>query len=79
VRRSALTGTALEHHLASRAYFLKYSAQHAKTNGLVPVIWDNGFTGNLGFGLFNRNDGSVFDNQALDAFLEGAASGSYPF
>ena len=79
VRRSALTGTALEHHLASRAYYVQYATQNAKINGLVPMIWDNGFTGNLGFGLFNRNDGSVFDRQALDALIEGAASGSYPY
>jgi len=79
VRRSALTGSALEHHLASRAYYVQYAAQHAKISGLVPVIWDNGFTGNLGFGLFNRSDGSVFDRQSLNAYIEGAASGSYPF
>ena len=79
IRRSALTGSALEHHLASRAYYVQYAAQNAKINGLVPVIWDNGYTGNLGFGLFNRSDGSVFDRQALEAYIEGATSGTYPF
>ena len=79
LRRSALTGSTLEHHLASRAYYFQYAAQQAKTYGLVPVIWDNGYTGNFGCGIFNRSDGSVFDRQALNAYLEGAASGTYPF
>jgi endoglucanase len=79
IRRSALTGATLEHHLASRAYYLQYAAQQAKNYGLVPVVWDNGYTGNFGFGIFNRGDGSVFDRQALKAYIAGAASGSYPF
>jgi endoglucanase len=79
LRRSALTGTALEHHLASRAYYFQYVAQQAKNNGLVPFYWDNGFTGNFGCALFNRSDGSVFDRQALKAYLTGAAAGTYPF
>jgi endoglucanase len=79
LRRSALTGSTLEHHLASRAYYFQYAAQQAKNNGLVPVIWDNGFTGNFGCGIFNRSDGSVFDRQALNAYIAGASSGTYSF
>jgi endoglucanase len=78
-RRLTLTGSTLEHHLASRAYYFQYVAQQAKNNGLVPIIWDNGYAGNLGSAIFDRNDGSVLDSQALNAFVEGASSGTYPF
>jgi len=78
-RRSALTGTTLENHLASRAYYFQYVSQQAKNYGLVPFYWDNGFTGNLGCAIFNRSDGSAFDRQALNAFIAGTTAGTYPF
>lgn len=79
IRRSSLTGDYLTDHLASRAYYFQYVAQQAKNYGLVPFYWDNGATGNLGFGMFNRSDGSTFDRQALNAYIAGAAAGSYPY
>lgn len=79
MRRSSLSGTALTNHLASRAYYLGYVAQYAKNYGLVPFYWDNGTTSNNGFALINRNDGSVFDSQALNALTTGASLGSYPY
>jgi endoglucanase len=79
LRRSALSGSTLEHHLASRAYYLQYIAQQAKNHGMVPFLWDNGSTGNLGFAIFNRSDGTVFDRQALNAYIYGASAGTYPF
>jgi hypothetical protein len=72
VRRSALTGDALTNHLASRAYYFKYVTQQAKAHGLLPFYWDNGGMGNNGCALFNRSTVSVFDQQALDALVEGA-------
>ncbi|MDA3893100.1 MAG: cellulase family glycosylhydrolase [Salinivirgaceae bacterium] len=72
IRRSDLTGDALTDHLASRAYYLKYVTKQAKTNGLLPFYWDNGGTGNNSFGIFDRNTNTVFDQQALDALVEGA-------
>jgi endoglucanase len=78
-RRSALTGSTLEHHLASRAHYYQYVAQQAKNFGMVPFAWDNGFTGNFGSAIFNRSDGSVFDHQTLKAYITGASAGIYPF
>jgi len=72
VRRSALTGDALTNHLASRAFFFKYVTKQAKANGLIPFYWDNGATGNNGSALFNRKTNTVFDQQALDALMQGA-------
>jgi aryl-phospho-beta-D-glucosidase BglC (GH1 family) len=72
-RRSALTGDNLTLHLASRAYFLKYVTQQAKANGIIPFYWDNGGTGNNGCAIFNRKNNTVFDQQSLDALIEGGA------
>lgn len=78
IRRSSLTGDALTHHLASRAHYYQYVSQQAKTYGLIPFAWDNGYTGNNTMALFNRTDGSVFDAQALKAYLAGISAGIYP-
>lgn len=71
IRRTTLTGDDLTLHLASRAYYLKYFVQQAKANGLLPFYWDEGSVGNNGFGIINRDDNTVFDQQALDALIEG--------
>lgn len=78
IRRSALTGTALTNHLASRAYYLNYVTKTAKANGLIPCYWDNGGSGNNTFGIFNRATGVAFDRQSLNAIISGTAQG-YPF
>ena len=72
MRRSALTGDALALHLASRAYFLKYVTKQAKANGVLPFYWDNGGTANNTCGIFNRRSITVFDQQTLDALVQGA-------
>lgn len=79
IRRSALTGTALTNHLAARAYYFQYVTEQAKKNGLVPFYWDNGYTSNFGFALFNRTNATVFDQKAIDALISGANAGVYPF
>ena len=72
IRRSSLTGDALTLHLASRAYYLKYVTQQAGVYGLLPFYWDNGFIGDNTFALFNRQNNTVYDQQALDALVQGA-------
>jgi endoglucanase len=72
IRRAFLTGEALELHLASRAYFLKYMTRQAKANGLLPFYWDAGNMGENASALFDRKNNRVFDQQALDAIMEGA-------
>ncbi len=71
VRRSGLTGDALELHLASRAYYHRYVTRQAKLNGLIPFYWDNGGLGR-GSGIFDRRSLKVADRQTLDALVEGA-------
>lgn len=71
IRRTTLTGDALTLHLNSRAYYLKTVVKTAKANGLLPFYWDEGSTGNNGFGIINRTNNTVFDTQALNALIEG--------
>lgn len=42
----------------SRAYYANTLSEYAKIYGCVPIIWDNGFNGNYGFGLFDRQSAS---------------------
>jgi endoglucanase len=71
IRRTSLTGDALTLHLNSRAYYLKTVVKQAKANGLLPFYWDEGSTGDKGFGIFNRSNNTVFDTKALNALMEG--------
>lgn len=72
MQRLTLTGDDLTLHLASRAYYLKYVTKQAIANGLLPFYWDNGFNGNNTMALFNRTNNTVYDQQALDALVEGS-------
>ncbi len=73
-RRSSLTGDELTKHLASRAYYLKTVVSNAGKYGLVPFYWDNGYNGDNTMALFNRTTCKVYDQQALDALMEGTAN-----
>lgn len=57
------------HVTASRNYYLKYITSQAIANGVVPVYWDNGVTGNNGNGLFNRNTGEQAHADAISALI----------
>jgi endoglucanase len=72
IRRTTLTGDALTLHLAARAYWDKYITQQAKAYGLLPFYWDEGSLDNNGFGIMNRQNNTVGDQQALDALVQGA-------
>jgi endoglucanase len=70
-RTTALSGSALTLHLASRAYWDKYVTQQAIAHGLLPFYWDEGSLTNHGFGIMNRQNNTVGDQQALDGILQG--------
>lgn len=63
--------TALQNHKKARAHYLKYVTQSAISHGLIPFYWDNGHAGNNGSGLFDRNNGQVVHQDALNAIMEG--------
>jgi aryl-phospho-beta-D-glucosidase BglC (GH1 family) len=64
--------------LPSRQYYLEYVNQAAAENGIKTFYWDNGVAPSQtnGFALFNRNNGAVVDQGALDAVLRGAGVGN---
>lgn len=72
IKRTGLSGEALTLHLASRAYFLNFLTKKAKANGLLPFYWDAGNMGANASALFNRQNNTIFDQQALDAIITGA-------
>jgi endoglucanase len=71
IRRTSLTGDNLTLHLNSRAYYLNYITKAAVANGMQPFYWDNGYTGDGAFGLFNRSTGAMTDQKAMDAMIRG--------
>jgi endoglucanase len=73
------TQTKKNNHIESRAYYLEYVTQKMKENGIVPIYWDNGYTGKDGFALFDRNTLTTSDQKALTAIITGATNGVYPF
>ncbi len=72
VKRTSLSGSDQANHLASRLYYLEYVTRAAKENGIIPVYWDNGYSGDQGFALFDRSSGNILDQDAIDALMEGA-------
>jgi hypothetical protein len=66
IRRTSLTGNDLTLHLDSRSYYFKYLVKQAKANGLIPFYWD------IGNGVINRSNNSVYDQKALDSLRSGA-------
>lgn len=72
VKRSSLAGENLDLHLASRIHFLKYLTRQAIAHGIIPFYWDAGNMEDHASALFNRQNNTVFDQQALNAIMEGA-------
>nr|WP_262485547.1 glycoside hydrolase family 5 protein [Dysgonomonas macrotermitis] len=65
----------------SRAYYYEKIVSIAKKNGMVPFVWDNGYSssGPDQFGLFDRKDGMKnIDKSTIDAIMKGAQT-NYPF
>ena len=77
-KRTSLSGTDLTDHTESRLYYLEYVTAAAKDNGFIPVYWDNGYNGDMGFALFDRNSGAVVDQSTIDALMEGAGTDPQP-
>ncbi|WP_438434181.1 glycoside hydrolase family 5 protein [Gorillibacterium sp. sgz500922] len=54
-----------------RAAYAKAVCAAAKKYGAVPVVWDNGYNGQYGFGLFNRSTNTVTQQGIINAILSG--------
>lgn len=53
-----------------RVYYMQYSTRSIERHNLVPYYWDNGFTGNHGSGIFDRNTGEVVYPDILQAVID---------
>ncbi|MCB0747016.1 MAG: cellulase family glycosylhydrolase [Ignavibacteriae bacterium] len=71
IKRTSLSGEDLALHIASREYYYQYIANAAIRFGMIPIYWDDGYSGVNGMALFNRNNGSVVDKGAIDAIKRG--------
>jgi endoglucanase len=56
-------------HLKSRNYYFSYVTKAAKDRGITPFYWDSGFTGTNGSGLFNRSNGQIVHQDAVNAIV----------
>jgi aryl-phospho-beta-D-glucosidase BglC (GH1 family) len=67
-------------NLESRQYYLEYVNRAAAANGIKTFYWDIGVppTQTGGDALFNRNNGAIVDQGALDAIRRGAGVGNNP-
>jgi len=65
-------------NLPSRQYYLEYVNRAATVNGIKTFYWDNGVVPSQtnGFALFNRSNGAILDQGALDAVRRGAGVGN---
>ncbi|GAA2109164.1 glycoside hydrolase family 5 protein [Streptomyces synnematoformans] len=58
-----------------RADFARTLAATAKKYGAVSIYWDNGFNGQYGFGLFDRNSHAVTQPGIISAIMSGVGGG----
>lgn len=59
----------VSNHSLYRIYWNEYITEAAKNKGLVPVYWDNGYSGNFGFALFNRTTGAQLEPSLINAII----------
>jgi endoglucanase len=57
-------------HAKNRRYYTEYVTSSMIKHGLVPVVWDNGYTGNNGMGLFNRTTGAQHYRDIIKAIMD---------
>nr|WP_091697972.1 cellulase family glycosylhydrolase [Algoriphagus locisalis] len=50
--------------------YLSYVTKSMVSHGLVPFYWDNGYAGDYGFALFDRNDGSQLHPDLIEAITK---------
>ncbi|MDG5487023.1 glycoside hydrolase family 5 protein [Sphingomonas sp. BGYR3] len=53
-----------------RTAWNRYVTRSARQRGLVPMYWDNGYTTNHAFGLFNRSTGAEAYPALIDAIVD---------
>jgi endoglucanase len=57
-------------HALYRQYYTKYITHSIVAHGLVPFIWDSGFTGDNSMGLFYRSTGNPAYPEIIEAIID---------
>jgi len=68
----AISRTDLDSTQKYRTYWDQYITRSAFQHGLVPVYWDNGYTGNHTMGLFDRASGAQAHPQLISTIVNAA-------
>lgn len=63
------SATANKEHADYRKYYTQYISRAAVNHGLIPFYWDNGYTGDKGLGIFDRNTGAVVYPEIVQAII----------
>ena len=71
IARTNLGSPALNAEYAGyRLYYMQYITGSMYRHGLVPIYWDNGYTGNNSLGLFNRSTGARVHSDIINAIID---------
>ena len=62
----------IEDHEIYRTYWNKYVAESAFAHQMVPVYWDNGYSGDGGLAIFNRATGAQLYPDIINAIVNAA-------
>lgn len=57
-----------------RRYWCEYVVKSAKSNGIIPVYWDNGWNGENGLALFDRTANSVTQSEIIEGMVRAITS-----
>lgn len=68
----AISRTSVDSAQTYRTYWDKTITRAAFTRGIVPVYWDNGYTGNHTMGLFNRSTGAQVHGGVISTIVNAA-------
>ncbi len=69
ISRTALSEPDKSEHAEYRRLYMEYITQSAREHGLVPFYWDNGYSGNYGFAIFDRSTGKQIYPELIDAIV----------
>ncbi|MCX6122884.1 MAG: cellulase family glycosylhydrolase [Ignavibacteriales bacterium] len=57
-------------HARYRLYYMEYITRSLDRHGLVPIYWDNGYTGDTGEGIFDRSTGAQVYPDIIKAMID---------
>jgi hypothetical protein len=77
MKRTNLSGEQLQRHIKSRLTYYEYVVSSARSHGIIPAAWDAGGMGANTMTVFNRTNATVFDQDLLNAMMNGAKTPFY--